>query len=239
MDSNEKRNNFSPPVEKKEVSNNISWQQLIYLVSQKWGLRHTVDVNAAKKEIKEGIENGDAVSLSHPNNFIPSSISKYPEVEKLKNLSFNTLAPFIPEECKQDIISGFEQATQRFIKESIGLDINSLPLVLEASTQQILDTLMANRLAFVIAQFKNADHPYDFDNYYQLGKCGKQQVPLEKMIALINLENNVDLVTANLNFSPDELASTMSKEKFEKILNVFSEIIWNNIVELIKNKMPY
>lgn len=229
--------------EKEQILESISWQELIFIVNQKWGLRHVNNIDAAKKEMKNGIEYGDAVSLSYPNNFFPPDISKYQNFDKLKKLykletlSFNVLAPSIPEEYKENVLISFEKAVKNFIKSSIALDINSTPSLLNLKTETILNILTSTRLAFVLAKFQGADNPYDFSAYYNLGKCGKQKVSPEKIVALVSLQDSKDKIIIDLNFSSDELEENLSKKKFGKIIDVCVINVWNEFLAIAKKNI--
>ena len=78
------------PVEKEAK---MTWDDLVFLSKQSWGLRYTFSLDEAKNELKNGFT-GDGISLSSPNKLIPAKTLKELDSRNIPTdaLAFSTLA---------------------------------------------------------------------------------------------------------------------------------------------------
>ncbi|MFA5025282.1 MAG: hypothetical protein WC503_02155 [Candidatus Shapirobacteria bacterium] len=220
-----------PSVEKRpSVVGGLDWDDLLFLGEQNLALRHVTNLSDAKREVAEGIRGGDAVSLSAPINFVEAEM--LPDIENIENYPLWAISEMLSDDQRQQVINSFEEAIQNFIRDGVGFDLNSFSE--NVTTREVVEDLFNNKLAFLMAKFQGAKYPYDIDGYYQLGKCGKQVVPPENVVAGIDLENEMDQVFSDLGFSEDELISGLSQEKFDKIREVCTPKIWKKVVLTIK-----
>lgn len=233
-DIKDEKVNTSVVKEKEKGPDGFDWNDLVFLAGRKWGLRHVTDVKVAEKQFTEGIDAGDAVSISTPMNFVPHEAFEETVMEKIKYLPPTVLARLVPEKYKEQTISGFENAIKDFIKESVGIDISRLPA--EMTTKEVLDRLATSNLAFLVAKFGLAVAPYDKGNYYALGKCGKQRVSSEDMVFMFTIDDSQEDITSNLGLSEDEMKLPLSKKGFNKIGETCTGIIWRKFLGKVREE---
>jgi len=213
----------------------LTWEDLTFLSSEGWAMRHTIDIKAAEKESNEGIVMGDAVSLAAPQNFISDEFIKSNDLfTKYRISKYEYPIRFIPEEEKDEIILKFSQAIKNFMSDSIGMDVNSCSNY-NTSNRELIELLTKLHSSFVIAKIAGANFPYDHDNYYGLGKCGKQNVEPENVVDLINLQNSENIVL-DLGLEIEELNKPVDKSTYDKIKTKCVSEIWNSFIRLVRGR---
>lgn len=220
-----------PNPERGRVAPHLTWDEFVFLSDQSWGLRHVTSQERAERELREGIDSGDAVSLAAPLNFIPPEALEAIGIDKVKYLPVATVVQVVPDEYKEQIVSNFEQAVRLFLEESAGLDIVRLATE-ETATKEVIARLTTTNFAFLMAKFQGADTPYDVKAYFGLGKCGKRTVSAEDMVSLIRLDGD----GVEFGFSQEELDSALSREKFDRIKKSCSSEIWGKIVGVVRER---
>lgn len=232
---------FTYSVENKQLFNPLKWEEINHMVEKGWGLRNSGSVDKATKEFKEGIKSGDGISLAYPNSFIPPDYELDPIYElynfSVKNISFSKISNSIPENYHQQILEGYENAVKTFIKVGVANNIFN-PEV--ENTSKIIENSINDNVGFIIANFQGAESPRDvesYESYYQLGKCGTQDVSKDNMIALITLKDKKDEIYSSLNLSDEELNSDITKEVNNKILDVYSSYIWESLLKTVRKEM--
>lgn len=222
-----------PDPEKEVLSPHLTWDEFVFLSDQGWGLRHVSSQDDAKKELREGVAFGDAVSLAAPLNLIPKEALD--NVEGFRYMPPSTVLRSIPDQYKQQIVLNFEHAVKLFLEDCAGWDINKFADE-ATSTKDIANRLIFSDFAFLIAKFQGAENPYDVQAYYGLGKCGKKNVSPENMVSLIKLDTGGNRSDVDFGFSEEELASPLSEEGFNRFKKVCSVDIWGKIVETVREK---
>jgi len=137
------------PVEKEAK---MTWDDLVFLSKQSWGLRYTSSLNEAKNELKNGFT-GDGISLSSPNKLIPAKILKELDSRNIPTdaLAFSTLANLFTEGDKQKILSDYETSVKKHIETGIGMSIYSIGEGKIA--EELLDLLISKKSAFYYCCF--------------------------------------------------------------------------------------
>jgi len=102
--------------------------------------------------------------------------------------------------------------------------------------EELLDLLISKKSAFIIAVFQGANRPYDFENYYNLGKCGKQYVEPQNIVAEIDLSDSKKTIIDSLEFTPEQLSATLTKEKIDAIKESCADIVWSKILKIVSEK---
>ncbi len=230
--------------ERSEITSTLSWEDLLHISSQHWGLRHLSSLEAAKQEMAEGINNGDALSLSHPNQLIPNEAIKISDdlAKQLRDMSFDIIAKFVEESYRSSILLQFEKAVKEFIADSVAMDVNGFyedKQYDQTSVEQIMHKLIHESSAFIIARFDGADLPYDINQYYNLGKCGKRSVDASDLVANINVSDIKEAAALRSFFTREELASQITAEKFKKIVGAYTELIWCQLMTLISQQRQF
>ena len=117
-----------------------------------------------------------------------------------------------------------------FIGNRIGIDINRE--FQEGESIATVQERIKNSSVFILARFHSADIPYDLEEYFGLGKCGRQDVPSSKIVTTIFAETHAK---DSLNGIEDSTAQ-MSQDAFTLLRENFAGEIWNELVQVVKLK---
>lgn len=210
----------------------VTWQDLCYLRQNEWALRHVSNLQNAQREMTQGIEKGDAVSLACPQSLLVKT-SELPAIFTMLPISSIALG-LIPADLQISIRLLFADSVKEFIEESIKRDINNFASdrISVAETIKILDL---QRSGVTVGIFRSARHPYDTSHYFGLGKCGVQQVAPEQLIEILVVKGLAEELVSG-DFSPEKQSGLLDKTYHQLIARACAEQIWRKLLVTIKGQ---
>lgn len=210
------------------VQQDITWSDLEFLSTQSLGLRHVENVAKAVSEKEKGIVIGDAVSLSGMAYLAERNsrrVSDYQQQASTSNLG--PLTELMTEDERQKTISDFRNGVKDFLAKSISIDLSSYWS--EHQTLRAILTHLHTGPSFILAKFLGARFPYDISAYHDLGKCGQETVPPEKIQGLVL----ADRIISTSDFADKEQDRLVDKALGKKVIDFYTEKYWTELVRQI------
>jgi hypothetical protein len=217
---------FSPPKEnikseESQASENVErsferkesellYDDLLFLNRESIGLRHVTGRERAEKEMKEGVNLGDAVAVGSFFNLIDQQeiedavrvtqekgSSLKPDINKAISRGF-LLGDFIrygyielPENLKNELTERFSSVLLEFFDESMIRDLSQQGNRLEQieTVDAVIDKIIKSDPHFLVGKFNGADMA-NKEWSYPMGKCHKQNVSPENIYSSFNIERS-------------------------------------------------
>lgn len=165
------------------ISGRMTWEDLCFIAEHNLGLRHVSSQKRLEEERSNGIAWGDALAICRVADLIdiadlPSTVIGQKAERAKEFLPLRLLGVALSEEAKLKLANRFQAEINRFIEDSVGIDINELEgnivderLVLHGQLES----------SFVIASWSYGCS-WDKRSYYGLGKFGKGTIAPDKVV---------------------------------------------------------
>jgi len=221
-----------------EVAREVDYEDLLHIFQKSLALRHVSSSKVAKQEKKDGIS-GDALALA---NF--AHLLRKEDREKLLELplikmasgynlglvrlleTFPVILEQLDDETKYHLVADFNRQLKAFIATSLAWDINKFFNEKTPTVRDVVGQLINLSPSFLLAIFK--ERGYDQENYYGLGKCGRQQVKPQDIVGIFSLSAD-DFV--DLKLASNQL---VGRDEFENIVGVAADKMYQKFTALVK-----
>lgn len=227
----------------------VSWEMVEKVVRSHLNLRYVSSHARGQDEKQNGIESGDALSLSMGLASLILHLSDQRKIDKqivdnhlahgrgwLDSKSaqvhycygtFETLKEQFSPEDRDVIASEFETALREFVCTNLYLDLDRrLPLNL--ATDLVIEAI-ANSTVFLLIQ-KDAKLVYDRSTYHYLGKIGRRAIPAEQIKEMVTLD--VKALRTVLQKKHGSDANQMRLEIEDAIVTQFLNSIFRKVEDL-------